>query len=367
MGSLALAFAACVGVPCVIFYLYIRHWLFAGLALWPPAAALAVVVACGGTFDTAANAALLGTFCALTLADESMRQVSAGATPRGIVLGAVRFVASSAGPVIAGYMIFLLASAALFGDGRKAAVTAALVTASVVAAFAGGILCAFFPFSEQSIAAANAAREWRERMFDRFFPEMQTRWAFSITGIAVILGAVAAFGIRDTHAYWTGHPNFCLAIFLLSALIGFAALARAWRMTAALVLTVSFDTALVLWSVSRLERYPDLYAASAMLALSSVPLAVLAVRARRQSREGDEVSASLGASVRDCGAVACALAIMTGLPGLFSTIASGVLSPALVFAVAMLFAALLLFPALTIVIHALVPRYRTVDEVFGRR
>jgi hypothetical protein len=223
------------------------------------------------------------------------------------------------------------------------------------------------PFSEQFIARANAARERRERMLETYFPEIPSRWALSVTGIAIVLGTVAVFGIRDAHIQWTGPAALSLSADAALMLAGFAVLARDWRMTVALTLANLFVGVLLCWMDARLYPYPKALTLPAMLILSAVPLGMIAARARVYLREGADVAAALATAVRDEGTIAIALGIAVGVPAIAAAFLFVALPPALVFAITSAFSALLLFPALTIAIHTVLPRYRTVDEVFGKR
>jgi hypothetical protein len=368
MGGSPLVVAACVGVACVIFYIQLRHWIFVVLALLPPVTVLASAAFLRPhSLDWAFIASLFGTMCALSLGDRMVRGVSAGLRGRERASEASRFVTFAVGPVLAAYLVLLGVSAVVLHAWDAYTAVAFLFLAGFAAAFAGAWLCAFYPFSEQFIARANAAREWRERMLEQFFPAMQPRWALSVTGIAIVLGAVAVFGIRDAHVHWMMGVAFCFAGSVAFALAGFAVVARDWRMAAALTLATAFTGTLLFWALIRHNPFPDFFMAVAMLMVSSVPLSVTAARARQLVREGDDIASALAAAGRGEGAVAVALCLVAGSAGLLASAASATLSPALVFAVSSTFSALLLFPALAIAIQTLLPRYRTVDEVYGRR
>lgn len=368
MGELALVLAASVGVPCVLFYFLLRHWVFVVLALAPPVSVLtALVLLRGHGTDQALVASLFGTICALSLSDQLARGMSAGFHRGELITGTSRPTAFAAGSVLLSYFLFLCCEAVIVHDWRDPAAVGLLFLTAFFAAFAGHLFGALFPFSEHAIARANAGREWRERMFDRFFLAMPPRWAFSVTGIALVLSAVAGFGIRDAQVHWMAHAPLDCAAGLVFAFAAFAVVARDWRMTAALTLTTAFTGILVLWALARCNPLPDLSTVGAMVMLSSVPLSVIAARARLYAREGDDTASALAAAVRDDGVIAIALGAIICAAGLAVTAMSAVLSPVLVFAVASAFSALLLFPALTVAIYSLFPRYRTVDEVFGRR
>lgn len=368
MVGLALVIAACIGVPCVLFYVYLRHWIFIVLAFFPPLVVLMGVIFCGQLSEALTLIAVLfGTIVALSLADGVVRGISTGLVPARAVSLAYRLVAAALVPLFAAYLLMLCVDIFILGDSVSSTIIVAHFMLGLSAALLGASLCAYFPFSEQFIARANAVRERRERLLEKYFPEIQSRWALSVAGIAIVLSTVAMFEARAAHVPWTTGAFLGFSAGIIFMLMGFSALAREWRMALALTLANLFVGVLVFWTSTRLYPDPESFFLPAMLMLSSVPLGIIAVRARSYLKEGNTVTLALAIAVRDEGAIAVVLGIAVGAPGICGMIMSGKLSPALVFAVASTFAALLLFPALTIAIHTLLPRYRTVDEVFGKR
>ncbi len=368
MGGLALVFAACVGVPCAIFYGLFRHWFFGALTLVPPLAVFAsTIVFRRFDLNLALIASLFGTVCALSFGDRLVRGVSVGRHGHALASETCRLVILAVVPVLTAYALCLSAEVLVLRSWETSAQSVLFFVAGFAAAFGAGWLISFFPFSEQFVARANAAREWREQLLEQFFPPMQSRWAFSVAGIALILGTIAAFGIPDTHIDQAPRIWLCVVIGLAFLAAGFTAIARNWRMAASLTLAASFNGVLLCWALARRDRFLDPITVEATLFLACVPLCLTAACARGYLREGDDVASALSIAVRDAGAAAIALGAMTGWVGVGSTAVFLVLSPALVFSLSSMFAALLLFPALAVAIHSLFPHYRTVDEVFGGR
>ncbi|HTT99755.1 MAG TPA: hypothetical protein VMF58_17025 [Rhizomicrobium sp.] len=368
MISWALDIAGCIGIPCVLFYVILRHWIFVVLALWPPILVLTAVVFFGQPNEEQIFTSILfGGVATLSLADEAVRGVCAGFARAKIASSMLRVAVSAIVPLLFAYLLTLCADIFISRDWFASKSLAAQFTFGFAAALTGAWLCAHVPFSEQFIARANAARERRERLLEAYFPEMPSRWALSVTGIAIVLATVALFGIRDAHIRWTVPAALSLSVGAAFMLAGFAVLARDWRMASALTLANLFVGVLLCWVNARLYPHPKSFSLTAMLVLSSVPLGLIAARARIYLSEGAEMVLALASAVRDEGAIAIFLGVAVGVPAVFGALIFLALSPAFVFAIASAFAALLLFPALTIAIHTILPRYRTVDEVFGKR
>jgi hypothetical protein len=216
-------------------------------------------------------------------------------------------------------------------------------------------------------------RERRERGLQSLDLFGQARWAFSFTGIALVLAALAGFGMRNLHfEVW---PYFGVAgVFWVAAL---ALVTRDWRMTSgsllalALVVVLSLaaraqeDGAFQAWDVAWL---------SLCCASGGVVMSGFAASWSRFVREGDEVGGALTRALRDEGPVVLFAALLAAAP------AVGLLALALMFAqsgqalppyvVAMACfpaATFAVFPAVTVMLYRLLPRYRDVEEVFGKR
>jgi len=367
MGELALDAAVYIGIPCAIFYAYLRHWVFAVLALSPPLSVLAVAALIGPDgLGSAIAASLFGTICALLLGDLIARGICAGRSRSEIAFDASQLVLFAVGTLFAAYLLSLWADGFILAR-EGASIYTMLFGAGFSSALVGAWLCSLFPFSEQFIARANSTREWRERTLEHFLPVMHPRWAFSVSGIAIIIGAIAAFGIRDANVRWIAPVAICFPIGAFFALAGFAIVTQQWRMTAAPTLATLFSGTLLVWSYLRLTSFPDPLTVSSMLMISSAPLSVMVVRTLDCVREGDDVAVSLSIAVCEYGAVVIVLGFLAMLRGIHLFALYGMYSGAFAFAIASIFATLLLFPALTIAIYTILPRYRTVDEVFGKR
>ncbi|HWA90890.1 MAG TPA: hypothetical protein VG889_12695 [Rhizomicrobium sp.] len=344
MVALALSIAAILSG--IVFYYQLRHVLLAALCLLPMAAAAAVALALPRAGASAGFAALFGMAAALALGERIVRAVASGTAPRRAVGQANRAVALALGPVL----LAALLSFAVFA----AAEAAASFAASFATAFAASWLACIFPYTEDFIARANAARERRERMLERAVSAIAPRWAFSIFGIAAVLATVAGFGIRAGTVVFDGIAPWLGAVAILF-LTGFAAALRDGRAALGALLAVSFAVLFLTWSQARLpEALPfDTLTAIGGAALAAVPLALIGARAREAMREGDDLASALTQGLRENGFVAVALALIAA-------------APVPVFALASLFASLLLFPAATVALHTLFPRRISLEEAFRR-
>jgi ABC-type antimicrobial peptide transport system permease subunit len=98
-----------------------------------------------------------------------------------------------------------------------------------------------------------------------------------------------------------------------------------------------------------------------------VPLTTLAGQIRRGMREGEDHASALARALRDETLSVFLAGLVLILPTLFKAIVLEIVTPVLVTALVAQFSALVAFPALMETIYAMIPRYRSVEDVFGKR
>ncbi len=367
MPAAALALAVFVGGPLAALYVQLRSWPLAAMAWLAPLGALACcLLAPGAQVVALLAAALFAMTCAFALGDGFVRGVCAGIEPRAAVPRAALDTAAAAVPVVAAYgLSFVADGIATGGLGAWSLAPAAFLLAAA-AVWAAVWLSTLFPYTEEFVARANLARERRERAFSHLAFATETRWALSICGIAMVLATVAAFGLRGSQPVWTGHDAVPLAVFGAGLCAAFVFVARDWRVGLSAAMAVAFAGLLLLWGMSRLQGGQFLRGTelAGWLAAAALPPAVLVHRLREALRQGDALAPALGRALRRDGFAAVAFG------GIIAAVSVPLLRyfvPWSAFAAASVFAALLLFPALTVAIYTFLPRYRSVDEVFGKR
>ena len=224
-------------------------------------------------------------------------------------------------------------------------------------------------YSEDFIARANAAREWRERLFERPVGLSETRWSLSVSGIALVLAAIALFGLRavQIEIEWRDDVGFAGSAFALAA--AFAVITRNWRLTIAATLAVLLAALLAAWARMRMGLLAvqplDLWFA---VILELLPLSVFVMRMSRVVNHGEAAPSAIALTLREQGPATCAAFLIIATLTLADVVRqSSFLSFYLIPAIAGLAAALLFFPAFSNTLYSVLPRYRSVDEVFAKR
>ena len=157
-----------------------------------------------------------------------------------------------------------------------------------------------------------------------------------------------------------------LAVLLTAS---FTAITRNWRLTLAATSASLIAAALIMWSFARMNPqsrgYFDLWP---VLVPDLVAMSVLMLRMSTHIGDGQAPVSAVAITLRQQGpptaaaflvlaAIATGESVLLGYGGLadFMPVLAG------------LAAALLFFPAFSNTLYSLLPRYRSVDEVFGKR
>jgi hypothetical protein len=371
----AALFAGIFGTAAAIVYFQLRHWAFAAVAAFVPLCALAATLASSSfsaaIMHTAGSAYLFGAGSLLLFDERIVRGICADLTPRAAVLGMFRAEGAAVTLAAGAPVLAMLLGAALDPVWRREYASSALLFACMLAVvLVASWFSLWFGSSETFIARANLARERRERLFGRLAPVAETRWAFSVTGIATIFVVLAVFAIRDRHLIWNVWSVVCASASLALAFVAFLAVARDWRLAAAATLAFGWEAALLQWSA--LPEMPDdgpvqFVLLLGVLAVAAAPFGVLAASIGRHLREGDGTASACVRTLREMGGAVTALASMAVLPGLLMSIEGRLPAPVLVLAVATPPAVLLVLPALAVAVYTLLPRYVSIEDALNRR
>lgn len=378
----AVLFAGVFSVWAAILYFQLRHAGLTALVLSAPLPFLIVACAVWHPIDVSTEifaqefglyAYVLGLVIAQTIAVGMTRGICDGVTGSIAKLRAIRDGLKVAGPVAGGLGLWMLFSELRpFGLENPDSLASAIV---LFAVYIGPTivmqLARWLPYSEQFIARANQAREARERAFDHFQFIMEPRWAFSIAGVGFIFFALSALGMRALQFDdWPRLPErlAALVVFVLFLEI---AVTRNWRLGLALTLTLSLLGAIGLWIFARGVYHVQprtLLELEFMLAAISVPLGKVAAAVIGHLRAGDDITLAIARGYQDECANAVLSAVIIAIPWVISgLINNGMTRLELAISIASLFAVPLIFPAFAGAIYVVFPRYRTVDEVFGKR
>ena len=257
--------------------------------------------------------------------------------------------------------------------------TATALTAGTVAMFAAGLLsaliftpfiAAMLPFGEAFFVAANRTQERRENALAVATLVIEPRWAFAMSGAALVLATLGWFGVEpilvgniflSRWEYWLGSA-------LLLFLAVFAA-GRDWRDALAATLGLAVLALVSLYLCHRVtgRLMPrSLIEIFLLLAATLYPMLVVVVQSRRYRLAGDAAAVARLRAIEDAGwspwfgALGAAAALLPWLALHGSLVTLVVLIP-LACAVA-----LIGMPALATALERLVPRRRTLGELYGR-
>ena len=375
---LAVLLAGVFSVWAAILYFYLRHAGLMALALFAPLPFLFGVCLLWRPISIrteipaeifAIYAYVFGVVLAQLIGGKIVHAVCGGQMSRVAVWRSNLNATRSIGSVILCLAIWMLA-AGLRPIVYENLATAAVLTAALVGTCVVMGLAAVLPYSEQFITRANQARERRERLMDHFLFIAEPRWSWSLAGVALIFAALSAFGMRPLRLQVSPHVAEWMVALAIFVFAGAVLVTRNWRVSIALILTLTLLGAFGFWAVARgampLTR-DELMSMTILFAAAAVPLTVLACATSGYLRDGDDIVSALSRCLQEYGADAILLAESSAVPWIILTAAAASVRVGLVISVVSCVAVPLFFPALAGAIYALVPRYRTVDEVFGRR
>jgi hypothetical protein len=239
----------------------------------------------------------------------------------------------------------------------------ALVTLSVLIVVPLGAV--FLHFDEGFVARANRVREWRLRLLDTLGGATTPRWGLSLGGIAAIFLALAWFGAEPlfSKSHMQGAPFIAAAstglVFAFALVAG-----TGWREGFGSALVGSATGLMALWGFAKLGQFAPsgLAAVGELIALAALPVFCGAVRAHTYRKLGEGGARA----VEETGAAqffAAFGAIMALLPGVIVHHSFAVYEIGLLFAG---IGALVFAPALGAAVETLLPRRRSVEELYGR-
>ena len=285
--------------------------------------------------------------------------------------------ASSEHPVKpAAAAVGLMAALSLLWFWRTAAASASFqAVLDVVLAAASTLIVmpigqSFLHFDDEFVATANRVRERRQRLFEKIAMIAVPRWGMGIAGIALIFVALAWFGAEPAFSF----VRFANAPVLLAVSLGLTfALAMwvcsGWREALGATVVAGLAGLIALWAfatIGKMEPTAPVGVAE-LISLASLLAFFGARRAAAYRRLGDDSAIARLRAVEDLGGPLL-FAVMGGIGALLPFIAVHPDNAA--YAVALAFAgagALGFAPALATACEMLVPRRRSVEELYGRR
>ncbi len=228
----------------------------------------------------------------------------------------------------------------------------------------------FLHFDEASVSQSNRAREYRLRVLEKIAMVAVPRWGMSIAGIAMILLALAWFGAVPAFSFF----HFGSAVALAGASAGLVfliatAASGGWREGLAATIVTALTCLTALWGFAAIGKAP-IHAPVGIAELVSLTLFLILCQVRRAHAyvvRGEDPSVARLRAVEEFGGPQ-AFAILGGIVMLIPTIVTRpIFAP---YAIALIFAgagAIGFAPALVTATEVLLPRRRSVEDLYGRR
>jgi hypothetical protein len=227
----------------------------------------------------------------------------------------------------------------------------------------------FLHFDEMFVAAANRVRERRQRLFEMIAMIAVPRWGLSIAGIALIFVALAWFGAEPAFSFVpfaNAQVLFAVSLGLMFAVA--VSICSGWREGFGATVAAALAGLVALWAFAAIGKIAPTSPVG-IVELVSLALFLAFCGARRAAayrRLGDDSAIARLRAVEDLGGPQL-FAILGGIAVLLPFV---VVDPAnAAYAVALAFAgagALGFAPALATACETLVPRRRSVEELYGR-
>ncbi len=366
--------AASLAAASAVALIHLRH---AGMAAAAVLAPLPGMIA-AGPFAAAAGLAPSGFLAvhglaavlAAAMAGDIQRRILDSAQPEEACREALAGnVAAAAVSLLGGAALlvgWLFRDARALGLGTAAELAAAMASVFLAVPFAAASL----PYGETFFVRANRARERRETVLRTLTQVVEPRWGMAVSGAVLVLATLGWFGAAQllAHSAPAAQPALWAASALLIFLLAFAA-GCDWRdaLAATLALGALALLGLYLWgravghltAVSLIE-----IAVAATTALCLMLLAI--VRSRRYRRSGDIAAVARLRALEDMGLAPWFGASMAAAAALPWVIVHGSIAMlALLFPLAAA-AALIAMPALATALETLLPRRRSLNDLYGR-
>ena len=224
-------------------------------------------------------------------------------------------------------------------------------------------------FDETFVAAANRARERRQRLFEKVAMTAVPRWGMSIAGIALIFVALAWFGAEPSFSFvYFANAPVLLAVSLALTFAVAVSACSGWREGFGATVAAGLAGLVALWAFAVIGKMAPTSPVGVveLISLASFLAFCGARRAAAYRRLGDDSAIARLRAVEDLSGPQL-FAILGGIGALLPYV---IVRPAdAAYAVALAFAGagvLGFAPALATACEMLVPRRRSVEELYRR-
>ena len=371
IGALFLATAS-AALAIVVSYVHLRHLLLAVLVVFSPLAGMMAVAPLADPLPMTALLAVYGVgyVVAALVAGDIARRVLDGrdrvdaARETLLALAAPVFVAALVGAPL--LVAWLFRDVRHLGLAAACAIPATAASAALFTSFGASLM----RFGEAFFTRANRARERREALLRVATIIVVPRWGLSLSGVTLVFAVLGWFGAAPLLDHSTLFAQPALAAgSLLGVFLVACAMTRDWREAAAAVLALGALALFSAWLWGWAVGHPTASAfVDIVVSCATAFLAMLAVagRSRAYRRDGDDPAVARLRALEDVGAApwfaalgaAAATAPWIVLHGSTATLAVLFLFAAL--------AALVAQPAIATGLESIVPRRRSLDELYKR-
>jgi hypothetical protein len=363
--SLALGAASLV-VAAATSFVHLRH---IGLAILVALAPLAGLVAAGAVGDELTTSGVLsilglGYVVSALAGGEIVRRVLDKADP---IEAARQTLVRLAPPALLVTFAGMVRWAVwLYRTPGPSAVLAAIVVLALLLPVFGASL---LPFGEAFVTAANRARERREQLLAVTTAVIEPRWAVSVTGIAIVFAVLSWFGAAPLLTHSSLRLQTAATSPFLMFLVALA-IGRDWRGAAAVMLTLATLVLLDLWLLSMADLRLSLTAMveTALMGLAALlPMLLQLDGVRRFRKAGDAPGLARLRAIEELGVgpyFAAGGAAVAMLPWI--VLHGSVASLTAMFVLSGL-AGTFFAPAIATALEQLLPRRRSLGQLYGRR
>ncbi|MBV9540070.1 MAG: hypothetical protein JO167_02285 [Alphaproteobacteria bacterium] len=363
-----------LAIGALVAFAHLRHTMLAVLSIIAPLPGMVAA----GIFAVPAGLTLAGLVTVYAVAyvagammsGEIVRRVldgqpleAAAQNALGRMLMPVTIAAVTAAVLFVGWMF---RDARMLGFGAAAEVVAASLSVLVVTAFGATLV----PFGEMAIAEANRTRERREPWLRRLTLVTTPRWALSLTGAALVLATLGAFGAESLAARSSliAQPIAIGASLLFVGMVAFA-VARDGREAVAATLAFISLALLCLWLWGRAVGHMTLTSFIEIVCVMTVAMlgaVALLANARRYRLARENVGVARLRAIEDVG-----VSFAYGVAGAAALVLPWILLHGSMVTLALLFVAggaagLIGVPAIATTIDTLFRRRRSAEELYGR-
>ena len=343
-----------------ISYLHLRH---AGLAILVVVAPLAGLAAAIYITHRSYPICYLPGFAAGSFLAASVASHTTSVSPRTAVLEALRSLWLVLLLALAFASLAPLLTVLTWDDAIDLLRGAVLESASGGISALIGMVCVamVLRYDETFIVRTNRLLEARERWMRNLLFPAQLRWGASVGGIALILGVLGFFGMRDSGFVLSEATYARAASSAIVLLVAGYAVTHDIRRTLAIVFAMAPVVLVTVWMLFRWKSGADPSTLLLTLPLAAMPVLVMASGAALFQRRGDDPATATIRAIERRGVSVATIMLAAAVA---DTVSGGFSGAAILEGGALVFggvAALIVQPALSTMFYTLFPKRVSLD------